>query len=253
MAEEGEATELAGTREGGRGARKSNDILATPMRTAVTHFDKQQSKREQDAPKKLRSAMKRDLKNYFGPGKRSPIPMTAGNPITTVVQRRDKQGGPPTGEGGNTVGVVGDRDINPTRWLTPITKMGDKSIRSKSIEDGQNKNPRSDDKESGGEESTQKKSKEVGAQASFAVDLESMRASMKRKSPKAIAARHKKESAKKTPKKKATFALAKTAEAGEKKAEEEVAVCHKCIVGFAIRVDKGNNAKGGFDGKISEG
>ncbi len=94
---------------------------------------------------------------------------------------------------------------------------------------------------------------EEGAQAGFAVNLESMSASMKRKNPKATAARHKKDSAKKTPKKKATFALAKTAEAGEKKAEEEVALCHKCVVGFSIRVDKGNNLKGGFDRKISEG
>jgi hypothetical protein len=62
MAEEGEATELAGSREGGRGARKSNNISATPMRMAVTHFDKQQSESKQDAPKKLQSAMKRDLK-----------------------------------------------------------------------------------------------------------------------------------------------------------------------------------------------
>jgi hypothetical protein len=54
--------ELAGTREGGRGACKSDDIWTTPMRTAVTHFNKQQSKRGQDAPKKLQSAMKRDLK-----------------------------------------------------------------------------------------------------------------------------------------------------------------------------------------------
>jgi hypothetical protein len=234
MVEEGEATELAGTREGGKGACKSNDVSATPMRMVVTHFDKQPSKRKQDVPKKLRLVMKRHLKKYFGPGKRSPILLTAGNLIPTVVQRRDEQGRPPTGKGGNKAGVVGDGDTNPTRWLTPITKTGGKSIRSKSTEDGRNKNPRSDNKEPGGEESTQKKSKEEGAQAGFTVDLESMSASMKRKSPKATAARHKKDSAKKTPKKKATFALTKTAKAGEQKAKEEVAVCHKCIVGFAI-------------------
>jgi hypothetical protein len=134
------------------------------------------------------------------------------------------------GKGGNKVGVVEDGDTNPLRWLIPITKVGGKSIWSKSTKDGQNKKPRSDDKELGGEESTQKKSKEEGVQAGFAVDLESMSASMKRKSPKAIAVRHKKDSAKKTPKKKATFALAKTAKAGEKKAKKEVAVCHKCVI-----------------------
>jgi hypothetical protein len=30
-------------------------------------------------------------KKYFGPGKRSPIPSTAGNPITMVVQRRESE------------------------------------------------------------------------------------------------------------------------------------------------------------------
>jgi hypothetical protein len=53
LAEEGEATELAGTREGGGGVRKSDNISATPMRMTVTHFNKQQSERKQDAPKKL--------------------------------------------------------------------------------------------------------------------------------------------------------------------------------------------------------
>ncbi len=39
----------------------------------------------------------------------------------------------------------------------------------------------------------------------------------------------------------------------EEAAVKEVAVCFKCVVGFAIRVDKGNNAKGGFNKKIAEG
>jgi hypothetical protein len=41
---------------------------------------------------KLQLAMKRDLKNYFGPGKRSLISLTSGNPITTQPpKRRDSQ------------------------------------------------------------------------------------------------------------------------------------------------------------------
>jgi hypothetical protein len=39
----------------------------------------------------------------------------------------------------------------------------------------------------------------------------------------------------------------------EEAAVKEVAVCFKCVVGFAIRVNKGNNAKGGFGKKIAEG
>jgi hypothetical protein len=57
---------------------------------------------------------------------------------------------------------------------------------------------------------------------------------MKKKSPKAKAARQKKDSVKKTPKKKATFALAEPDKAGKKKGEEEVTVCHNCVVGFTI-------------------
>jgi hypothetical protein len=131
------------------------------------------------------------------------------------------------------------------KWLTPITKKGSKSLWSASNNNGQNKKPRSDDKESGQEESKQKKSEEEEEQADFTVDLESMSASMKKKSPKAKAARQNKDSAKKTPKKKATFVLAKPDEAGKKKDKEEITICHKCVVGFAIQVDKGNNAKGG--------
>jgi hypothetical protein len=39
----------------------------------------------------------------------------------------------------------------------------------------------------------------------------------------------------------------------EEAAVKEVAICFKCVVGFAICVDKGNNAKGGFHKKNVEG
>jgi hypothetical protein len=48
-------------------------------------------------------------------------------------------------------------------------------------------------------------------------------------------------------KKKATFA-----EAVQEKPAQKVDY-KKCVVGFAIRVDKGNNTKGGFDKKLMEG
>ena len=38
----------------------------------------------------------------------------------------------------------------------------------------------------------------------------------------------------------------------EKKEEEEVAVNFQCVIGFAIRVNKGNNMKGGFDKKLNK-
>jgi len=42
-------------------------------------------------------------------------------------------------------------------------------------------------------------------------------------------------------------------ESYKKKKEEEVAVNFQCVIGFAIRVDKENNTKGGFEKKLSEG
>jgi hypothetical protein len=85
------------------------------------------------------------------------------------------------------------------------------------------------------------------------VDLESMGASLKKKSLRDKAA--KKKAAKKkqgesmektTKRKKAMFAPDPDNARVEKDKEEavvkEVAICFKCIVGFTIRVDKGNNA-----------
>ena len=71
--------------EDGKGAHKSNNITATSIREARTTSKKQQSERKQELAKKLRSAMKKNLTAYFGKGKRSPGPTTAGNPIKMVV------------------------------------------------------------------------------------------------------------------------------------------------------------------------
>jgi hypothetical protein len=89
-----------------------------------------------------------------------------------------------------------------------------------------------------------------------------MSASMRKKSPKTKIPKSKKskekqeDSAKKlnqTPRKKATFAPEESEESGKKKEEEEVAVNSQCVIGFAIRVDRGNNTKGGFGKKLSKG
>jgi hypothetical protein len=109
----------------------------------------------------------------------------------------------------------------------------------------------------GGEESKKvnKGSEGKEEQGDFAVDLESMGALLKKKSMKEK--QSKKKAAKDTKeemKKEALFQLQEeTQETEGKKDKEEVAICFKCIVEFAIRVDKGNNIKGGFNKKISEG
>ena len=93
--------------EDGKGARKSDNITATPIRKALPTSGNQQSEREQVLPKKPRWALKKDLTAYFGDGKRSPVPTTAGNPIETVIQRRELQPGTPQGKGGSETEVGG--------------------------------------------------------------------------------------------------------------------------------------------------
>jgi hypothetical protein len=204
--------------------------------------------------------LKKDLTAYFGDGKRSPVPTTAGNPIEMVIQCRELQTGTPMGKGDSGTGAGGKTDDNNS-WRTPIVKK--KRDKSKATpqdaedEEGQhNKKPRSDNEESAGEQS------KGTEQAGHTVDLESMSASLRKKSPKTKILKSKKskkkweDSAKKpnqTPRKKATFAPEASEESGKKKEEGEVAVNFQCVIGFTIRVDKGNNTKGGFDKKLAEG
>jgi len=65
--------------------------------------------------------MKMDLTAFFGEGKRSPGPTTAGNPIETVIQRRKLQRGTPTGKGDSGAGAGGKKDDN-NGWRTPLVK-----------------------------------------------------------------------------------------------------------------------------------
>jgi len=107
--------------EDGKGACKSNDIAATPIREARTTSGKQQGKGEQELPKKPRSAMKKDLTAFFGDGKRSPDPTTAGSPIKMVIQRHELQRGTPTGKGDSGAGAGGKKDDN-SGWRTSLMK-----------------------------------------------------------------------------------------------------------------------------------
>jgi hypothetical protein len=214
MAEEGATSKLADeekvedTMERGKAAHKSDDNTDTPARAKVTPNEKQNRECKQDTNKKSRGEIKKGVKDYFGKGKRVTAPSTEGNPVTTVVQRRENRGA--------------------------------KSSRAEraSNDEGQNKKPRSDDEDSGGEESKKVNRGSEGKeeQGGFAVDLKSMGAPLKKKSTKEK--QSKKKAAKDTKeekKKKASFQLQEeTQETEGKKDEEEVAICFKCVVGFAI-------------------
>jgi hypothetical protein len=142
--------------ERGKAARKSNNITDTPARAKVTPNGKQYREHEQDPPKKSRGDIKKGIKDYFGEGKRVSAPSMEGDPVTRVVQRRESRGA--------------------------------KSSRAEgsSNDKGQNKKPRSDDKNSGEDEGkkvnkgTERKENQEG----FLVDLESMGAQLKNKSTK---------------------------------------------------------------------
>ena len=162
--------------------------------------------------------------SIFGKGKRSPGPTTAGNPIKTVIQRCKLQKGTPTGKGDSGAGAGGKKDDNNS-WRTPLVKKKrDKSNTTPQDAEGEegqnNKKPRSGNKESAGEQS------KGTEQAGHTLDLESMNALMRKKSPKTKTPKSKKskekqeDSAKKlnqTPRKKATFAPEESEESGKKK------------------------------------
>ena len=151
----------------------------------------------------------------------------------------------PAGKGDSGNGA-GGKTVDNNSWRTPIVKKKRDKIKStpqdaENEEEQTTKKLRSDDEES-----------KVGN----TVDLESMGASLQKKcQPKSK--KSKEDSAKKpnkTPRKKATFAPEDSEESGRNKEEvKEVPVSAQCVIGFAIRVDRGNNTKGGFDKKVSEG
>jgi hypothetical protein len=209
----------------GKGAHKNADITATPIKAEVTPNRKQGRERKQEAPKKLQGIVKKGLDDYFGKGKRIPAPSMKGDPVTMVMQRRNA--------------------------------CSAKSLRTESANnnEGQNKKPKSDNEDLAEEENQEGKKglEEEEGWGGFVVDLESMSILMKKKSTKAKSNKKVAKDKQEEKKKKATFRQDEPQETGGKKDEEEVAVYFTCIVGFAIRVDKGNNAKGGFDKKILEG
>ncbi len=196
MAEEGATSTLAeeekveDTMERGKAARKSDDITDTPARAKVTPNGKQNREREQDPPKKSRGDIKKGIKDYFGKGKRVSAPSMEGDPVTTVVQRCKSHG----------------------------TKSS--RVEGLSNDKGQNKKPRSDDKNSGEDEGkkvnegTERKVNQEG----FAVDLESMGAQLKKKSTKGKQSKTKAPKvASKKNKKKTSFQLQEETQETEKR------------------------------------
>jgi hypothetical protein len=162
MAEDGGEMNLIEIKGREKTSCKSTNITATPKRgiiMAVMPNGKQMKEQEQEAPKKLQTNMKNGLEAYFGAGIRIPAPSKGGNPILTVVQRRERRGKTTKENSGNKVVLNAEKDAegdnSNTVRSTPGTKKGTNAPRKESThnEEHQNKKPRSDDEGSGGEES----------------------------------------------------------------------------------------------------
>jgi hypothetical protein len=231
--------------KGGEAARKSDNITGTLGRSKtmeVTPNAKKASEREQDKAKKLKQDKKNDLLKYFSDGARVPAPTIAGTPINAVTQRRESRV-----TGNNVPDEAGDKEGG--------TK---KSESRKSSKTTPSKVSMPEDETNKGTETRKWKTPQAGGmEGEHEVNLESMnktplkekgkKRESKKKKKKEKTAEEKDKGAKS--KKKATFA-----ETVEKEATQAQRIEYKkCIVGFAIRVDKGNNTKGGFDKKLIEG
>jgi hypothetical protein len=197
-----------------KSARKSNDITMTPAWTQrITDLISTMGEEEQSAPKKTPSARKKDLLAFFGEGARVQPPSMDGTPIEAAKVRR-----------------------NPGSRILGTTKKQDNLDSSDAV--GRKKSISND------EESLEK-----------VANLEEMDEmplkpkGLKSKPRKGLA---RKDKVAKTPdsgRKKATFAET----VGKEVVKEKDIEYKKCVVGFAIRVDKTKDTKGGFDQKLNEG
>jgi hypothetical protein len=195
-------------------AQKSNDITMTPARaTRDIMPHKQTVERKQSTAKKSRSTRKQGLMAFFGEGAWVPPPSMDGTPTDAAKMHRT----PKSRESGSK-------------------KKSEKGDGNKTI--GRKKS-NSDNKES----------------HKGVVNLEQMEKTLlKVKGTKSSARKGKarKDKEKNTPnsgKKKATFAET----VGKEVVKEKEIKYKTCVVGFAVRVDKTKDTKGGFDKKLLEG
>ncbi len=194
-------------------AQKSNNIITMTLARATRDITHTQAEeREQSTAKKARSARKQGLMAFFGEGAWVPPPSTDGTPIDAVKMRR----------------MLKNRESRSKKKM-------DKGNGNKTI--GRKKS-KSDNKES----------------HEGVVDLEQMeKTPLKVKGTKSSTRKDKAriDKEKNTPnsgKKKATFAEM----VGKEEVKEKEIKYKTCVVGFAIRVDKTKDTKGGFEKKLLE-
>jgi hypothetical protein len=226
MAEDGETrkseesiSEISMSMTGKDCTCKSKEIATTPARgvkgtRAVTPGNQPISEREQQSSKKKPEEQKQTMDQYFGRGERVQPPSKGGTPIQSILLRRLTK--------------------MPERTTGP-----DNTVRTKHNFD------QSNNVEEGA--ATEAGNMEVNLEG-FASGVCPKGNGSKKRDKKGKGERTSKEQVKKTKARKPKIA------SGLTEVEKEKPITHKeCVVGFAIRVDKGNNTKQAFDKKLMEG
>jgi hypothetical protein len=243
---------------GGKSARKSNKITETPAQgpSAEVTPSMKISKREQAKAKKNEQGKKKGLANFFGQGPHLPPPPREGTPIDAVVQRRENRGtNRKEGKGKSPLTELASLKRSTKVKATKHLKIEDEGERGEG--DGQTISKKSTKtlSHNGSYDEISRQSKRTksddegsalcGEQPNGAVvNLEAMKELLRKKGAGTI----KPKGSDKKDKKTATFAEAASMGASWK--VEPKVKYNKCVVAFAIRVDKGKDTKVGVDKKI---
>ena len=216
--------------EEGQGARKSNktsekertrkseEITSTPARVvkgtgAVTPGDQPINEREQQSSKKKREDQTQTMDQCLGGGERVQPPSKGGTPVQSILLRRPTKTPERARKTDNTV----ETQLTPERL---------------------------DNAEEG-----------AVANANTVVDLEGCSTELRPKGggPRKRDKRGKEERATEEQVNKTKARKPKIAFGPTEVVKEKPIAYKECVVGFAIRVDKGNNTKSAFDKKLMEG
>jgi hypothetical protein len=198
---------------------KSKEIATTPAcrskgTGAVTPGDQPISEREQQSSKKKREEQKQTMDQYFGGGERVQPPSKGGTPIQSILLRRFTKTPECTTGTDNTVEMWHNLNQSDNKGEGAATEAGNLEVDLEGFMPGVR--PKGN-----GSKKRDKKGEEE---------------------------RTTKEQVKKTKAQKPKIAF------GPTEVENEIPIAYKeCVVGFAIRVDKGNNAKQAFNKKLMEG
>ena len=217
--EEGQGARKSDKTSGKERTRKSEEIATTPAREfkgkgEVTPCDQPINEREQQSSKKKREEQKRTMDHYFGGGERIQPSSKGGTPVQSILLRRTAK----------TPERATETDNIVKSQLTP------------------------DRVDNAGEGAVSNTGNTIVDLEGFTTGVRPKGSGSKKRDEKGNKERATKERAKKTKARKPKISF------GPTEVVKDAPIAYKeCVVGFAIRVDKGNNTKLAFDKKLMEG